>query len=87
MSTTSEKIVAAFCALSLLTALSVPVSAQPSRDDDPIIMEMKEKKKQAEETERRYRATLKNTGGDKTTPVRDDPWQNMRGSDNSKKKP
>jgi hypothetical protein len=81
------KIVAALFALPLLAALIAPAVAQPAREDDPIIMDMKQKKKDAEELEKRYRATVKSTGADQTTTVRDDPWQNMRGSDNSKKKP
>ncbi len=72
-------------ALVLLVAVVGPVFAQQSRDDDPIIAEQKQKKKEAEELDKRYKSTLKSTD-QTTTPVRADPWQNMRGPDDSKTK-
>ena len=72
-------------ALVLLVAFAGPVFAQPSQEDDPIIMEQKQKKKEADELDKRYKSTLKNT--DQTVaPARSDPWQNMRGADDSKTK-
>ena len=68
-----------------LAVIAGPVLAQPSRDDDPIIIEQNTKKKDAEELDKRYKATLKNTG-QSVAPVKSDPWDNMRGSDNSKTK-
>ena len=85
MSIVPTKTLAALCVLSLLTTIAAPAFAQASRDDDPIIMDQARKKKEAEEIDRRYRATLKNT--DKAaTPVHNDPWQNMRGVDDAKGK-
>jgi hypothetical protein len=72
-------------ALLLLVAIAGPVFAQEARDDEPLIVEQKEKKKEAEAIEKQYKSTLKNTDRP-TTPVRSDPWQNMRGADDSKSK-
>jgi hypothetical protein len=69
----------------LLAVIAGPVLAQPSRDDDPIIIEQNTKKKDAEELDKRYKATLRNTG-QSVAPVKSDPWVNMRGSDDSKTK-
>jgi hypothetical protein len=78
-------VVRTIVALVLLAAFAGPVFAQKLRDDDPIIVEKKQKKKEAEELDKQYKSTLKSTD-QTTTPVRSDPWQNMRGPDNSKTK-
>jgi len=49
-----------------------------------MILEQKQKKKDAEGIDRQYQTTLKQTGG-ATTSVSVDPWANMRAPDNSKK--
>jgi hypothetical protein len=77
-----KRLIAATIALAVLTG---PVFAQQSREDDPIIMEQKAKKKDVEELDKRYKATLEKTRQDVKAPPAD-PWSNMRGSDNSKTK-
>ena len=67
----------------VLLALSGSVFAQPSKEDDPIIMEQKRKKLDAEAIDKEYKATLEKTRQN-TAPVRVDPWSNMRGADDSK---
>ena len=74
------------CATLVLAWLTGPVFAQPSRDDDPIIMKEKQKKKDAEDIDRQYKSTLDNTRKETTEP-RTDPWQNMRGTATDASKP
>jgi hypothetical protein len=74
-----------FVALILLAAVAGPVFAQQSPEEDPVVMEQKRKKKEADELDKRYKSTLKNTDQG-AAPVRADPWQNMRGADDSKAK-
>jgi hypothetical protein len=69
----------------LLIAITGPVLAQSPREDDPIIMEQKQKKKDAEALDKQYKSTLKSTE-QSVAPARTDPWQNMRGADDSKPK-
>jgi hypothetical protein len=77
-----KRLIAATVALAFLTG---PVFAQESKDDDPIIMDQKQKKKDAEEIDKRYKSTLDKTRQE-TTAVKTDPWSNMRGADDSKAK-
>lgn len=80
-----KKVIAATIGLAFLTALSGAAFAQASNEDDPIIMDQKRKKKDAEELDKRYKSTLEKTRGD--APVqRIDPWSNMRGAEDSKTK-
>ena len=72
-------------ALVSLAIFAGPVLAGALPDDDPVVLEEKQKKKDAEETYKRYKSTLKNTDQG-VAPVRADPWQNMRGADDSKTK-
>lgn len=69
----------------VLAALTGIAFAQGSKDDDPIIMEQKQKKKDAEEIDKNYKSTLDKTRKD-TAATRTDPWSNMRGADDSKTK-
>ena len=62
----------------LLVPMTAPAFAQASRDDDPIIMQDKNRKKEAEEVDKQYTRTLDKTSKP-TTGVRADPWSNMRG--------
>ena len=77
-----KRLIVATVALAFLTG---PVFAQASKDDDPIIMDQKQKKKDAEEIDKRYKSTLDKTRQE-TTAVKTDPWSNMRGADDSKAK-
>jgi hypothetical protein len=77
-----KRLIAATVALAALTG---PVFAQAANEDDPIILEQKQKKKDAEAQDRQYKSTLERTRQEVTAP-RADPWSNMRGTDNSKAK-
>ena len=77
-----KRLIAATVALAVLTG---PVVAQPANEDDPIIMEQKQKKKDAEALDRQYKTTLEKTRKETTEP-KSDPWSNMRGTDDSKTK-
>jgi hypothetical protein len=77
-----KRLIAATVALAALTG---PVFAQASNESDPIIMEQKQKKKDAEAQDRQYKSTLERTRQETTAP-RTDPWSNMRGTDDSKTK-
>ncbi len=77
-----KRIIAATVVLASLTGVAF---AQPSKDDDPIIMQEKQKIKDAEAIDKRYKSTLDKTRQE-TTATRVDPWSNMRGADDSKTK-
>jgi hypothetical protein len=77
-----KRLIAATVALGVLTG---PVVAQPAKEDDPIIMDQKQKKKDAEALDRQYKTTLEKTRKETTEP-KSDPWSNMRGTDDSKTK-
>jgi len=59
-----------------LGLLTGPVFAQKI-SDDPIILDQQMKKKDREELDQKYRATLRRTDQGQTV-TRIDPWQNMR---------
>lgn len=79
-----KRIIAATVVLASLT-LTGDVFAQASKDDDPIMMEQKQKKLDAEAIDKRYKSTLDKTRQNTTT-TRVDPWSNIRGADDSKVK-
>lgn len=78
-----KRMIAATVGLAFLTVLTGVAFAQELKEDDPIIIEQKEKRKEAEDTDKRYKATLQKTRKD-TPAERIDPWSNMRGADDSK---
>ena len=65
--------------------LAGPVYAQGDKDKNPLAVEEQQKKKEAEAVEKEYNATRKYRD-QAPTPMRNDPWQNMRGADDSKTK-
>ena len=68
----------------LLGFLSGPAFAQ-KREDDPIMIQERDKKQQAEALDKQYKRTLEQTRKDSEA-TRTDPWANMRGaSDNNKR--
>ncbi len=77
-------IIAATIGLAFLAGCIGSAFAQPAKDDDPIVMEQKQKQKDREEIDKRYKATLDQTRGNAPA-VRTDPWANIR-SDDSKTK-
>jgi len=68
-----------------LGLLSGPALAQASRSDDPIMIKEREKQQQAEALDKQYKRTLDQTRKESETPVRNDPWANMRGPNDSKR--
>jgi hypothetical protein len=70
----------------MLAILSGPVFAQQSRDDDPITIQEREKKQQAEALDKQYKKTLDQTRKESDTPRNNDPWSNMRGQNNDGKR-
>jgi hypothetical protein len=67
-----------------LAALSGPLHAQgrtPPKSDDPV---EQQKRDEAARVEQQYKDTLKRMDGKKTDASVNDPWSNMRGTDNSK---
>jgi hypothetical protein len=68
-----------------LAILSGPTFAQRSRDDDPIMVQERNKQQQAEALDKQYKRTLDHTRRESDTPVRNDPWANMRGQNDSKR--
>ena len=80
-----KRMIAATVGLAFLTALSGAAFAQPSNEDDPIMLDVKRKQKDQEEVDKRYKSTLQQTrGGAPAAPI--DPWSNMRGADAPKAK-
>jgi hypothetical protein len=65
----------------VLAVLAAPAFAQgKQQDDSPAAMQLKEKKKAAAQIDLEYRAALERTSQD-PTPVKVDPWANMRGTE------
>ncbi len=80
-----KKTIAICIGLGILIAWNAPSFSQEARDDDPIILDQKEKQKEREEVDKRYKATLQKTR--KEGPAeRMDPWANMRGTPSSEGK-
>ena len=72
-------------ATAVLAALTGGGYAQNSNEDDPVMLEQKQKKLEAEAVDKRYKSTLDKTRQN-TTATRVDPWSNIRGADDSKTK-
>ena len=72
-------------AIVLLAVIAGPVLAQEKPSDNPLAVDEQQKKKDALEVEKQYNATRK-FRDQAATPTRSDPWQNMRGPDDSKTK-
>ena len=72
-------------AIVLLAFIAGPVFAQEKPSQNPLAEEAQQKKKEAEAVEKEYNATRKYRD-QAPTPTRTDPWQNMRGADDSKTK-
>lgn len=69
-------------ALVLLALLAAPALAQKGQDSP----EEMDKKRQAEALDSKYKNALKRTSPDNSTPVRTDPWANMRGNEPAPKR-
>jgi len=68
-----------------LVILSGPAFAQKSRDDDPIMIQERDKQQQAQALDKQYKRTLDQTRKESDARVRTDPWANMRGQNDSKR--
>ena len=79
-----KKIIAICLGLGLLFAWYAPAFAQESKEaDDPIVLDQKQRAKEREEVDQRYKSTLQKTRKDTPT-ERVDPWANMRSNDQKK---
>lgn len=67
-----------------LGILSAPAFAQKS-NDDPIVIQERDKKQQAEAVDKQYKRTLEQTRKDGDSATRNDPWANMRGPNDGKR--
>ena len=72
-------------ALVLLAIIAGPAFAQQKPPENPLAVDEQQKKKEALEVEKQYNATRKYRD-QAPTPTRTDPWQNMRGADDSNTK-
>jgi hypothetical protein len=74
-------------AIVMLAVVAGPTLAQERKAPpaNPLAVEDKQKIKDAEAIDKQYKSTLGSTDP-AATPVRVDPWQNMRGTDDSKAK-
>jgi hypothetical protein len=69
----------------LLPLLASPAFAQQQqKEPDPMQLQEDERKKAAEDVDRRYKATLQKTSKE-TAPTRVDPWSNFRGAGDGKR--
>ncbi len=77
-----KKIVASIV---LLGILGTPAFAQRLKDDDPIMVQERNRKQQVEAVDKQYTRTLGQTRRESDTPVRNDPWSNMRAPNDGKR--
>ena len=75
-----KKLVFGAAALTMLTA---PAVAQ-MKDSDPIMVQEREKKQEAERLDQQYKRTLDRTRKENDT-ARSDPWANMRAPKENKR--
>jgi flagellar biosynthesis/type III secretory pathway M-ring protein FliF/YscJ len=73
-------------ALVLLAIFAGPAFAQQKKEDTPMQADEKRKKAEAEKIDKQYDAIMRKNSDTSAAPVRSDPWQNMRGADDSKNK-
>jgi hypothetical protein len=73
-------------ALVMLAIFAGPVFAQQKKEDTPMQAEEKRKKAEADKIDKQYDAIMRKNKDQSATSVRSDPWQNMRGADDSKTK-
>ncbi len=72
-------------AIVFLAILTGPVFAQAKPPENPLAVEEQQRKKEAERVDKQYKSMMKNTD-QAVAPVHVDPWQNMRGADDSRSK-
>jgi hypothetical protein len=76
-----KRLIAAAIALAVLSGPLYAQSRAPTKSDDPV---EQQKREEAARIEQQYKDTLKRMDGKKTDASANDPWANMRGTDNSK---
>jgi hypothetical protein len=79
---TMRKILSSALALAILSG---PAFAQQSRDDDPIMIQERDKEQQAKALDKQYKRTLDQTRKENDARTRTDPWANMRGQNDGKR--
>jgi hypothetical protein len=82
-----KRLIAVVIALAALTGpLHAQTSMKKSGEKTPLQIEEEQKKKEAERVDEEYKAALKRAQGAAAEKTATDPWQNMRGVDDSKTK-
>ncbi len=81
-----KRLIAVSAALAAFATLAEPAYAQQTKEKTPLQLEDQQKKEDQARIEKQYNATLKKTSKTDDAPAVTDPWQNMRGTDNSKTK-
>ena len=77
-----KRSIAVSVALAAFAILAGPAYAQKNKT--PLQVEDQQKKEERARIEKQYDAAMKRNKTETTTPVVNDPWQNMRGTDDSK---
>jgi hypothetical protein len=77
-----KKVVASIILLGILCA---PALAQRLKDDDPLMVQERVRKQQIEAVDKQYTRTMGQTRRESDTPVRNDPWSNMRAPNDGKR--
>jgi hypothetical protein len=76
--------------LVLLAFLAAPLHAQGEKEkkneDNELLRQYLQRKKENAEVDKQYQKTLQRTRGADSAPVKVDPWANMRGTDAGKPK-
>ena len=70
----------------MAASLAGPVYAQQKAEPTPLQLEEEQKNKDAERIDRQYKSTLEKTNRNPVETRAADPWQNMRGTADSKAK-
>jgi hypothetical protein len=79
-----KKLIAVTVALAALATLTGPVYAQRTKQQTPLQIEEAQRKQERERIEKQYDAALKKTDRSAATSPANDPWANMRGTDDPK---
>jgi hypothetical protein len=82
-----KRLIAVVIALAALTGpLHAQASMKKSGEKSSLQIEEEQKKKEAERIDQEYKAAIKRSQGAAAEKTVTDPWQNMRGADDSKNK-
>ena len=82
-----KRLIAVSVTLVAFAMLAEPAYAQRTKEKTPLQVEDQQKKEEQARIEKQYEATMKRNKTEGATPAASDPWQNMRGTNDSKNKP